>query len=144
MVRKGVSLVGKAVYPKEEDEPFSFSPVDRIPTLKRQPGNYSNVAVEAWGWMDFYDYFEDSYLDAKNAEPIRLSNRAKGKWKTAIEKSYNFWGKETFRVMIDWMFDNAKDYPEWKSLDFSLLCGCHNWAKMIGEQAQKRIEFGKN
>lgn len=117
-------------------EAFNFSPVDRVPS-----GTYKDKPVDYWSWLDFYFYFENRY--ASNFGGRNTSIYTRNSKKKAIEKAIDVWGRQTFKAMIDWLFDNYKDHPEWKSLHIGLLCGNHNWAKMIGENAIKQMEVDK-
>lgn len=118
---------------------YEYSSVEKIP---EKMGNFKDKSVNDWTWLDFFNYFEAQKFQKT---PIRnsCSLRERNSRKKTIEKAMETWGRQTFKAMIDWLFDNYKDHPEWKSLHIGLLCGNHNWAKMIGENAIKQMEVDK-
>lgn len=104
-------------------------------------GNYKAKEIKDWKWRDFSNYFYDSYTKKIGSPWVSIKQR--NSRKTIIEQSYEFWGKEVFKAMIDWLFDNYKDYPQWEGIHIGLICGTHYWAKMIGENAQKQLALDK-
>jgi hypothetical protein len=123
------------------EDVFSFSGSDK-PAPQNGKGYQWKDNVEDWNWMDFFHYFEDKYTE-KTGLSHWYNMKQKNAKKGVIEQSFKFWGKEFFRAMIDWLFDNYKDYPQWNDLHIGLVCGAHGWAKMIGEKTKKQIELDK-
>jgi hypothetical protein len=113
---------------------FNFSPVDKVPI-----GTYKDKDVKYWGWIDFWNYFQKKYYETFGNSWGSVKQR--NSKKKIIEQSYEYWGKDVFKAMIDWLFDNYKDYPQWSSLHIGLICGAHGWAKMIGENTKKQMEL---
>lgn len=120
-----------------EDSFFNFSPVDKVPT-----GSYKKKEAKHWDWMDFFYYFEDQYTK-KIGGNRWVTIKQRNSKKKIIEQSYEFWGKDVFKAMIDWLFENYKDYPQWNEVSLGLVCGSHYWAKMIAENAKKQMELDK-
>jgi hypothetical protein len=125
----------------EEDE-LDVLKMDLMGKTPASTGDYKHKEVKDWKWMDFYNYFDSQYVKIiGKARWVTIKQRnAK---KRVIEQSYEFWGKDVFKAMIDWLFANYKDYPQWKDLDIGLICGSHYWAKMIGENAKLQLEVDK-
>jgi hypothetical protein len=121
-----------------EDEYFNFSPVEKKPA---KVGNFKQKDVQDWKWMDFWNYFEDQYSRHCGYHWITMKQR--NSKKAVIEQSYNYWGKDVFKAMIDWLFENYKDFPQWKEVNMGLICGAHYWAKMIAEKAKEQMETDK-
>jgi hypothetical protein len=107
-----------------------------------QSGNYKAKEVDNWKWKDFYNYFDDSY-NKTFGKSLWISNKQRNAKKSIIEKSFEHWGKEVFKAMIDWLFANYQDYPQWEDVGIGLICGSHYWAKMIAENAKKQLEVDK-
>ena len=105
-------------------------------------GKYSSKSIEEWKWLDFYNYFEDNYKKTFKRSSWENFQQRNAK-KTMIESSYELRGKELLKAMIDWVFDNYKDYPKWNDVSIGLICGKHGWAEMISENAQKQLDVNK-
>lgn len=121
-----------------EDDYYAFSPVDKVPPKNK---GYKTKPVSMWQWKDFYLYFSDQHTAIIG--PVWESVKQMNAKKAIIEQSYEFWGKDVFKAMIDWVFDNYKDFPQWESVGISLVCGSHYWAKHIAKEAKKQIEVDK-
>lgn len=124
------------------EEPYNFSPVDLWKTSGKK-GDWENADLKDWDWLCFYNYFL-FVKDQKYGTIHWVTMKEKGKKKNVIEQSFAFWGKETFKAMIDWLVENYREYPEWKELHIGLVCGTHGWAKMIAEQAARKLELDKH
>jgi hypothetical protein len=118
------------------DEFYSFSPVDKIPINK-----YENKDPEYWGWMDFFRYFEDEYTKRFGHRWVTLKQR--NSKKQVIEQSIKERGAVLYKAMIDWVFENYKDFPEWNEVHIGLVSGAHGYANMIAKAAQKQLELDK-
>ena len=119
----------------------TFSGSDK-PAPRQGKGYQWKENIEDWNWLDFFNYFEDKHRETiGNAHWYNFKQR--NSRKKVIEQSFTFWGKEIFKSMIDWLFENYKDYPQWEDIHIGLVCGSHGWAKMIGENAIKQMEADK-
>jgi len=125
-----------------EDEELDIFKMDLMGKAPACSGDYKHKEVLNWKWRDFYNYFDDQYAAVIGNVPWTTIKQINAK-KKIIEQSYEFWGKDVFKAMIDWLFDNYKDYPQWESISISLVCGSHYWAKMIAENAKKQLEHDK-
>ena len=125
-----------------EDEDYDSLKIDLMGKTPATVGDYKHKEVKDWKWRDFYNYFDDQYakiIGNKGWVTLKQHNAKK----SIIEQSYEFWGKDVFKAMIDWLFENYEDFPQWKEVHIGLICGAHGWAKMIGEKAQKQLELDK-
>jgi hypothetical protein len=119
-----------------EEEYYSFSPVDKVP---KKAGNYKDKEIECWKWLDFFNYFDDQH--AKKIGKKRWTTlKERNSRKKIIEQSCDFRGKDVFKAMIDWVFENYRDYPDWKDIHIGLVCGSHGWANMIADNAEKQLK----
>lgn len=113
---------------------YSFSPVDSIP-------QFSVSDPSTWEWKHFYAYFEEKHKEFIG--PVWSTAKQKNAKKKIIVQSYEFWGKEVFKEMIDWVFANYTRFPQWQEIHIGLICGAHGWAKFIGAEAKKQIEHDR-
>ena len=125
-----------------EDDELDIMKIDLMGKTPATVGDYKHKEVKDWKWRDFYNYFDDKYAKIVGGNRWVTIKERNAK-KRVIEQSYEFWGKDVFKAMIDWLFENYKDYPQWKEVHIGLICGSHGWAKMIGENAQKQLELDK-
>jgi len=89
--------------------------------------------IEDWKWPDFVKFFNSLYqVHFGPAPKLKISDR--GKYKAMIESSVEHYGAETFKKMIEWLFQNYKSYPQWSAVTFSLVCGTHYYATMIHQK----------
>jgi len=122
---------------EEEFIPFNIGPIDKVPKSKQ---GFNDKKVEDWNWLDFWNYFESKHKEVLGKEHwynFQQRNAKKG----IIEQSYGYWGKDVFKAMIDWLYENYRQYPQWNDIHIGLVCGAHGWAKLIGQQAKKQIEL---
>jgi len=110
-----------------------ITPVVKIPS-------YSKKDLKDWSWTDFYNYFEDKHTTSFYKRTASWKQRAK--YKSIIEESYSRWGKDVFKEMIDYVFENYKDYP-WEDVTIGLVCGRHYWAEEIGRAAMQQMAVNK-
>ena len=118
---------------------LKINPIGKSPAMA---GDYGCKEVNDWKWRDFYSYFDDQYAKIVGGKRWVTAKERNSK-KRIIEQSYEFWGKDVFKGMIDWLFENYKDYPQWKDVHIGLICGAHGWAKMIGENAKRQLELDR-
>ena len=118
---------------------YNFSPVAKVP--KRGTG-YEDKNVEDWNWLDFWNYFRAEYLKTFK-ESAWTSIKYRNSRKKIIEQSYEYYGKDVFKAMIDWLFDNYEDYPQWNEISIGLVCGSHYWAKKINKHALEQMELDR-
>jgi len=121
-----------------EDNYYAFSPVDKVPPKNK---GYKNKSVGMWQWRDFYNYFSDKHTVVIG--PFSEAPKIVNARKAVIEQSYESQGKDVFKAMIDWVFDNYKDFPQWETVGINLICGAHYWARYIGAKAKEQIEVDK-
>lgn len=89
-----------------------------------------DIPTEEWKWHHFAKYFFTRYNQfAQKSHRWVNYGELKGK----IEPSLALRGNILLRKMIDYVFLNQKDYPEWKRISLDLVCGEHYWAERIAE-----------
>lgn len=92
-------------------------------------------SVASWKWMDFLKFYNSLYEGIFGPAP-KLTIADKGKYKSMIEMSVDHYGAETFKKMIEWLFDNYKSYPQWDAVSINLVCGTHYYAAMIQQKVK--------
>lgn len=120
---------------------FQLVDCDEIPTKRYEPGGYKKKSVDAWGWQDFQGYFDSCYREEFGKFPIRGIGKERAKYKRAIEISCEFWGPDTVKNMIDWLFRHYKEYPKFTDIHIGLLVGSHKFASFIGEQVNQENSY---
>jgi|GEM_PF-3975810 len=136
------ACIPEIIRPKRDTTPIELTMVDaEIPEKSKRGSSPFGKSVKkevpsnSWKWMDYLNFFNSLYEDHFGPAP-KLTLAAKGKFKSMIEMSVNHYGGETFKKMIEWMFDNYKSYPQWDSVSLSLVCGTHYYAAMIQQKVK--------
>lgn len=120
-------------------EAFILVPVDEIP--KKDYSNRKGIMdlpVEEWKWYHFSSYFFTRYNQLM-PEPHPWVNF--GQLKGKIAPSLALRGNFLFKEMIDFVFRERKDYPEWKRVSLDLVCGDHHWSNHIAEAVRLQLRW---
>ena len=86
-------------------------------------------------WTRYLKYWNSAYKKAIGT-PSGLNSKQQNNYKKMIEYSVEQWGEDTFKKMIDWVFENYQNYPQWNSISMSLICGSHYWSSYIAQRVQ--------
>lgn len=118
--------------------PMSEFHFNEHPEKKDKKGIPTNV--EKWTWKHFVQYYDTLYSEYTNRVKPGRDYRDNMKLKVMTESSISRWGKPLLKEMIEWLFRNYKDYPQWDLANPSLVMAKHGWSNMIADKAQQVLE----
>lgn len=131
--------LGDKPMPKATNKDVLSSIYDEKPKEIKASSYYKEVELEDWGWMQFIQYWDDRYRETLERIPPGHPKREYPKLKNMIEYSINHWGREIFKAMIDYVFDNLAYYPKWDNPSIGLVCGAHYYSNLIANEVQKGL-----
>lgn len=105
---------------------------------KKVRKHFTEIPVLEWEWDNFLQYWDSRYLETLEVFPPGIGWKAKGKYKAVIDSATKHWGKELFKEMIDFVFDNLAYYPQWTNPTINLVCGSHYWVAEISRKVQQK------
>ena len=131
--------MGDKPLPKPSNKDILNQMYGEKPQDTKVSAHFSEIELKDWKWRHFQQYCDSRYQETLSRIPPGLSRKDYPKMKGIIDAAVKQWGREIFKGMIDYVFDNIAYYPKWDNPGMSLVCGNHYWSNMIANEVQKGL-----